>query len=56
MSKISAKQRYTQLMSWLDSRPKKQTEKKQENESRLSHYKKKGFDGGSNSRQSNRRR
>ena len=53
MSKSSAKQRYVQLMSWLNANSKKQETK---NESRLSHYKKKGFDGGSNSRQSNRRR
>ena len=50
MSKISAKQRYTQLMSWLSSRPGKQVEKKQENKSRLSYYDKKGFNGRRNRR------
>jgi len=48
MSKISSKQRYEQLMSWLDSysktqnhRPNKNTAKKQ---SRMSYYKDKGVE------------
>tara|TARA_R110002050_G_scaffold228377_1_gene363986 strand:+ start:312 stop:452 length:141 start_codon:yes stop_codon:yes gene_type:complete len=45
MSKTSPKQRYTQLMSWLETykpSPKVKKEKPQ-NESRLSYYAKKGI-------------
>ncbi len=50
MSKISSKQRYTQLVSWLESRPKKQQAKSGKNKSRLDYYDKKGFNSRRNSR------
>ena len=56
MSKVSNKQRYMQLVSWLDSRPKKQGDKKQESKSRMNYYDSKGFNSGRDSGQGNRRR
>lgn len=50
MSKISAKQRYAQLVSWLESRPKKQQARLKENKSRLDYYDKKGFNNRRDSR------
>lgn len=46
MSKQSSKQRYTQLMSWLETRPKKNAKKNiggRKNESRMDYYEKKGY-------------
>jgi len=45
MSKTSPKQRYTQLMSWLETYKPSPKSKKKENqkESRLSYYAKKGI-------------
>ena len=48
MSKISSKQRYEQLMSWLDSYSKTQNHRPKKNrannQSRMSYYKDKGVE------------
>ena len=57
MSKQSAKQRYTQLMSWLETRPKKTNKKNiggRKNESRMDYYDKKGYGNRRDSRQNDR--
>lgn len=43
MSKTSSKQRYTQLMSWLDTFKKKSKVSKPKKQSRLDYYAKKGL-------------
>ena len=46
MSKNSAKKNYVQLMSWLETRPKKTNKKNiggNKNESRMDYYNKKGY-------------
>ena len=57
MSKNSAKKNYVQLMSWLETRPKKTNKKNiggNKNESRMDYYNKKGYGNRRDSRQNNR--